>query len=138
MKRKFLMVAAIVLIFGVGLLGGRGVSALLAWATTPAPITWGDQTALLQRADAERVLFTLSTCPYCLQARSWLNEHDVRFKELVVDTSPEAQRLFDEIKEKAVPVLVTRDQLIRGFTADAYLAALATPPRSAAASSGAR
>lgn len=47
--------------------------------------------------------------------------------------------MFDEIKEKAVPALITRNQLIRGFATDAHQAALVTPSQSSATqSSGAR
>jgi glutaredoxin 3 len=120
MLRKFLWIALVALVFGAGVFGGRGANALVAWITTPPTVTHGDRSDLLKRADAERVLFSLSTCPFCKQARAWLDDHHVRYKELVIDTSPAAQRLFDELKEQGLPVLVTQDRLIRGFAPEAY------------------
>jgi glutaredoxin len=122
--RKLLWSLAIALIFVVGVFGGRGAIALVQWASTPDPVAFGDQTALLQRVDAEVVLFSLSTCPYCKQAHAWLTENRIPFKELVVDQSASAQNIFDELKEPGLPVLVARDRLIRGFSADAYAEAL--------------
>jgi glutaredoxin 3 len=134
MLRKFLWVAAIALVFGAGVFGGRGANALVAWITTPPTVAHGDRSDLLKRADAERVLFSLSTCPFCKQARAWLKDHQVSFKELVIDTSPAAQRLFDELKEQGLPVLVTQDRLIRGFAPEAYAEtfAIADVPKEAA------
>ncbi|MDZ4814452.1 MAG: glutaredoxin family protein [Pseudomonadota bacterium] len=124
MARKTLLVCVVVLIFGLGVFGGRGASAVVRWINTPTPVAFGDRSALLQRADAPLLLFSLSTCPYCLQARAWLQEHQVPFKELVVDKSPQAQSLFDELKESGLPVLVTGDRLIRGFQPSAYADAI--------------
>ncbi len=124
MLRKLIWPIAILLIFAAGVFGGRGASALVHWVSTPAPVAFGDQSSLLQRVDADVVLFSLSTCPYCTQARGWLNEHKVPFKELVVDHSPSAQSLFDELKEPGLPVLITKDRLIRGFASSAYAEAV--------------
>jgi glutaredoxin 3 len=125
MSRKLLSVIAILLVFGAGVFGGRGATALMQWIDAQEPVSLGDHGALLRRADAEVILFSLSTCPYCRQARDWLDAHHVPFKELVVDTDAQAQSLFDALKEEAVPVLVTRDRMIRGFEADAYAQAVA-------------
>ena len=131
MVRKLWWSLAITLIFAAGVVGGRGATALVRWISTPDPVAFGDQSSLLQRVDAEVVLFSLSTCPYCKQAQAWLTENQIPFKELVVDQSPTAQRIFDELKEPGLPVLVARDRLIRGFSADAYARALAPIARQA-------
>lgn len=125
MSRKLLSVVAIVLIFATGVFGGRGATALMQWIDSPERVSLGDHGTVLRRADGEVILFSLSTCPYCRQARTWLEAHHVRFKELIVDTDAQAERLFDELKEEGVPVLVTRDRMIRGFDADAYAQAIA-------------
>jgi glutaredoxin len=124
MLRKLIWPVAILLIFAAGVFGGRGVGALMQWMSTPAPVAFGDQSSLLRRVDADVVLFSLSTCPYCTQARAWLNANQVPFKELVVDHSPSAQSLFDELKEPGLPVLITRGRLIRGFESLAYAEAV--------------
>lgn len=131
MARKLIWVVAVALIFGLGVFGGRSAGTLIGWITTPAPVAFGDRSPLLQRADAEHVLFSLSTCPYCKQARAWLVERGIPFKELVIDQSPAAQALFDELKESGLPVLVTRDRLIRGFEPVAYAEAFKLPTTAA-------
>ncbi len=136
MSRKIVLLLVFVLIFVVGVFGGRGASAVVRWINTPTPVAFGDRSALLQRADAPLLLFSLSTCPYCLQARDWLHQHQVPFKEMVVDKSPQAQSLFDELKESGLPVLVTGDRLIRGFQPNAYADAMLDRSKSRSASQG--
>lgn len=125
MASKLWWSLAIALIFAAGVFGGRGATALVQWISTHDPVAFGDQSSLLRRVDAEVVLFSLSTCPYCKQAHAWLTENHIPFKELVIDQSASAQSIFDELKEPALPVLVAHDRLIRGFSADAYAQALA-------------
>ena len=127
MRSKLTLTFAILVLFSAGVLGGRGVSAWLHWATVLPGVSHADHRPLLRRANADLLLFSLSTCPHCRNARSWLEQHQLPFTELVVDTSLPAQQLFDELKEPALPVLVTRDRLIRGFDPGAYAEATAGP-----------
>jgi len=123
MRKILIVIAATAAIFSAGALAGYGGSALLHWWRTPAPLAQGDYSSLLRRAEAPTVLFSLSTCPYCKQARAWLVAHQVPFEELLVDQDTSAKRLFDELNEPGLPVWITEERLVRGFDSDAYAAA---------------
>jgi len=125
MRSKLVLIFAILVLFCAGVFGGRAVGAWLQRASMPPAVSHGDHKALLQRANADLLLFSLSTCPHCRNARAWLERHQLPFTELVIDTSPPAQRLFDELKEPALPILITRDRLVRGFEPGAYADATA-------------
>jgi glutaredoxin 3 len=123
--RRYFGWLALLLVFPVGALAGYGAKALMHWVSTPAIVEFADRSALLERTDAELLLFSVSTCPYCRKAREWLTANSVPFKEMMVDESVEAQKLFDELDESGVPVLVLRDRVIRGFVTKEYAEALA-------------
>ncbi len=120
MRRVMTWMFGLVGLFAAGAFAGYGGSMLVAQFRAPEPVVRADHQALLTKADAEILLFSLSTCPYCTQAREWLLANNLPFKELVVDQSASAKSLFDELGEPALPVLVTPDRLVRGFAESAY------------------
>lgn len=124
--RKFLLaVLGLIGLFAAGAFAGYGGSMLVAQLNAPEPVLKANHRELLAQADAQILLFSLSTCPYCKQAREWLQSNQLPFKELVIDQSVDAKRIFDQLDEPALPVLVTRDRLVRGFSASAYAEASA-------------
>jgi glutaredoxin 3 len=120
MRRILLVLLALIGLFAAGAFAGYGGSMLVAHLNAPQPVLKADHRALLAQADADILLFSLSTCPYCKQAREWLQSKQLPYKELVIDQSDEAKRIFDQLDEPALPVLVTGDRLVRGFSAAAY------------------
>jgi glutaredoxin len=108
----------------LGTLGGRAVSQWAPWREPEVSIVAADHSALLREMQSDWVLFSLSTCRYCADARAWLGSHDVAFVELVVDTTPDAQRRFESLGEPALPVFVGAAGHVRGFVPDAYVALL--------------
>ncbi len=127
MRKVLMVVLGLVGLFAAGAFAGYGGSMLVAQLRSPVPVVKADYRALLAEADADGqiLLFSLSTCPYCKQAREWLLANDLPFKELVVDQSESAKLLFDQLGEPALPVLVTQDRLVRGFAESAYAEAAA-------------
>ena len=60
-------------------------------------------------------LYGTSTCHFCAKARTYLTEHRIPFNDMLVDQSPEANRLFDQLNEDGVPVLVSKTKLVSGY-----------------------
>lgn len=120
MRRTLAILVALTVALLLGVFGGRALSKLGATAFAPSPVVHADHAALLDEARAERILFTLSTCPFCRDARAWLGQHRIDHVELEVDTSSDAQRLFARLGEPALPVLVGRDRRVRGYVPAAY------------------
>ncbi len=61
-------------------------------------------------------VYTNSSCPYCTRVKSFLKEHDIKFKEINISTYPSAAK---ELKEKTgqtgVPVILAGNHKIVGF-----------------------
>ena len=50
---------------------------------------------------ADVVLYTLSTCPFCIRAKRLLDGRNVAYREVVVDADPEARReVLDEARAR--------------------------------------
>lgn len=120
MKLKGIVVVALFLVAGAlsgTLLGPR----LGAWMHPPVaakpPVETGDYASYIKAAGTPVVMLSLSTCPYCKQAREYFAAHDIAYTDYVIDQSPDAMRMFNELKEKGTPVIITRHHIMRGFYA---------------------
>ncbi|MBL3284440.1 Glutaredoxin [Rickettsiales endosymbiont of Paramecium tredecaurelia] len=62
------------------------------------------------------VIYTLSTCPYCLKAKNLLDSKNVKYQEIIVDNYTKEQR--DELIKKhgmrTFPQIFINDELIGG------------------------
>lgn len=92
----------------------------------PPEFTVADNRAFFADAGAEVVMFSDSQCPWCNKTRDYLRARNVRFREYVVDTSPEAMARYArlDIEVVAVPVLLIGDRRIVGYREAAFAEAL--------------
>lgn len=93
---------------------------------TAAPLT-GEQIAALAAGvrEGDVVMYTTTECPYCGQARSWLNGHGIAFKDCNMSNERSCARELDAHGGDGVPYLVVRGHHMRdGFDSDELLAAL--------------
>jgi len=61
------------------------------------------------------VLYTMTNCPHCHTAKSYLDQHNVTYRLCNVKT-PAGQKEFRKTGMRAVPVLKVGDQLLNGFS----------------------
>lgn len=85
--------------------------------------------ALAQLAAAvqpdEVVMYTTTHCPYCAQARSWLNQHGFAFTECDAEKSQECSRQLQAYGGTGVPYLVVRGKHMKnGFEQDEFVSLL--------------
>ena len=65
-------------------------------------------------------LFMAQWCGYCKQAKSYLAEKGIAYREYDIDT-PDGMRAFVEAGERrGIPVLLTNGQRVQGFSRQAY------------------
>jgi glutaredoxin len=110
---------------GVGLWAGPRLKGLYEDASRELPYVNGNYEAIYRQAGKPVVMFSKSTCPYCAHARELLTNEHVEFAELVVDQSPEAQRWFETLGGKGVPLLFIGERRIVGFREDLIRTSLA-------------
>ncbi|QYF95486.1 glutaredoxin family protein [Massilia sp. PAMC28688] len=84
------------------------------------PSRSGDFSAHVDKLPQRVTLYGTTTCQYCQTARDYLKQAGIPFNDQVIDTSPSASTMFEQLSETSVPVLVVRDKLIVGFNATEY------------------
>ena len=66
---------------------------------------------------AKVVIYTKSSCPFCVRAKDLFGRKGVKFEEIYLDDRPEE---YAELKKKTglmtVPQIFINDQLIGGFS----------------------
>ncbi len=94
--------------------------ATTAW--TPADIK-----ALADRARPEEVvIYSTSRCPYCAEAKAWLQQNGFGFEECNMDVDKRCEREFVDFGGNGTPYLVVRGQHMKdGFDAREFLTLLA-------------
>jgi len=60
-------------------------------------------------------LYSTRNCPYCQQARRYLQNKGVRFQEFDIQKNIRAQRALAGMGARAVPVIMIGDNRVDGF-----------------------
>jgi glutaredoxin-like YruB-family protein len=61
-------------------------------------------------------IYSTPTCPYCKQAKEFMREHNVAFKDVdVASDSKAAQEMIEKTGQMGVPVIEVGSELIVGF-----------------------
>lgn len=117
-----------------------GLAALagLVWLGSEALSDWQQgRAAEAIRQHSQRVqitLYTTADCPYCARARSWLQSHQVRWKECPVESDLACGRAYAAQGSPGVPLLQVGRHWQLGFQPTALAEALrAQAPRDPAA-----
>ncbi len=94
-------------------------------------LNWGSVHALLvSRPDFAAqhvepvVMYSTDWCGNCKMTRAYLRENNIPFFEYDVDKSPEGQRQYKALQGNGVPLLLVKNNVIRGFNPQAIQDAL--------------
>ena len=61
-------------------------------------------------------VFSTTTCPWCIQAKDYLKEKGIHFKNIDVSEDAEwAKKMFDKSHQMGVPQLWIDDEVVVGF-----------------------
>ena len=62
-------------------------------------------------------IYTTSTCPYCVQAKQYLQQRGIQYKELNVAENKEAlKEMTDLTGRRSVPVIACGNDVLVGFS----------------------
>lgn len=113
--------------FNIGLFSGTAVLALVIGSQLPAllkkvgPATRGsDYSMHVSQLPHKLTLYGTTTCPHCAKAREFLSQAGIPFNDLNIDQSKAAEKAYQRLGEKYVPILVSEKKLVVGFDQKAY------------------
>jgi glutaredoxin len=72
-----------------------------------------DETTLNPRPDV--IMLGAWWCPYCRQARRYLEDNEISYCEYDMERSDEGKRLYNQVNGQAIPILLIGDYQINGF-----------------------
>jgi len=62
------------------------------------------------------MVYSTSTCPYCIRAKEFLKQHSIDFEDIDVSTNQEkAQEMMQRSGQMGVPVIDINGEIIVGF-----------------------
>jgi mycoredoxin len=74
--------------------------------------------------DQDVIMYATSWCPYCKKMRAWFSENNIRYFEYDIEKSDTGRRQFEALGGRGVPLVLVRDQLIKGYNPGAVKRAL--------------
>jgi glutaredoxin len=72
-----------------------------------------DETTLNPKPDV--IMLGAWWCPYCTQARKYLQYNEISYCEYDMERTDEGKRLYKEVNGQAIPILLIGDYQINGF-----------------------
>lgn len=62
------------------------------------------------------IIYSTHHCPYCILAKNFLKENNIKFEEIYVDDEPEkAKEMIKKSGQLGVPQIEINNQMIIGF-----------------------
>lgn len=61
------------------------------------------------------IIYTTTTCPYCHQAKEYLDSKEIKYIDEDVSDPKNAQKMIDKSGQMGVPVLDIEGKIIVGF-----------------------
>jgi glutaredoxin len=78
-----------------------------------------------QQHEEEVVLYATSWCGYCKKTREYLRANNIPYFEYDIETSVEGHRQYKALQGNGVPLLLVKNDVIRGYNPPAIKKALA-------------
>jgi mycoredoxin len=120
MKIMIKNIFGLVVVLALGIATGNGVQHVRDQIDVRRSASGaGDYSTLIGQGDAPVVLFGTSTCPYCKQARAYLDQHGIRYRDIDVQTA-DGNALFSQYQGNGVPLLLTANMRLQGFLEPQY------------------
>lgn len=71
------------------------------------------------------IVYSTSTCPYCIMVKDFLKEHNIKFEDInVAEDKKAAQEMVKKSGQSGVPVIDINGEIITGFDKDKIKKAL--------------
>lgn len=72
--------------------------------------------SFLNQSNPRVILYTTAWCQYCKQARNYMRNHGVPYREYDVETSEKGRSDFKKLNGRGVPLILVGDKRMDGFS----------------------
>lgn len=96
-----------------------------AWSLSATPSIADTSASEAAKPAVDVIMYTTSTCGYCVKARSWFTERNVSWDERDIETSESARAEWIAQGGVGTPLILINGTRISGFSVDALTAELA-------------
>lgn len=66
------------------------------------------------------ILYSTASCKFCKKARTFMNQHNIAFREHDINRDARAKREHKRLGGRGVPLLTKGQQTLQGFSAERY------------------
>jgi len=98
---------------------GAGILLAMEWRTW-----WYTLAPPPDYSHGKVLLYATDWCPYCEKTRALLQQRQIAYQEVNIETSTEAQAQYQRLAGKGVPVLLISGEVVRGYNEKRITAAL--------------
>ncbi|MEN9868714.1 MAG: Glutaredoxin [Pseudomonadota bacterium] len=85
-------------------------------APTPTVLSSDVAKQVFKDGASDLVLFASTTCDYCKAGIQMLNKAGAHYKVYYIDQDTQARKTYESMNTKGVPVLISKQQYIIGFS----------------------
>lgn len=69
---------------------------------------------------AKVIVYSTTTCPACMMAKTWLNSHKIKFQDInVQEDMNKAREMIEKSGQMGVPVIEVDGKIVVGFDREA-------------------
>lgn len=76
----------------------------------------GDYQSIIEKAGTEIVIITATSCGVCKKLKEFLQESKLDYKEYNIQVEDEARLIFSKFETSSVPILITKDTAMIGYS----------------------
>jgi len=76
----------------------------------------GEYANLFPSSDIQVLLLSTQSCQYCESTRAYFKSNNIKFLNLDIQKSEDAAKKFKLLKGQGVPIVISRNQIIRGYS----------------------
>ena len=69
-----------------------------------------------QYPSSKVTLYATKNCGYCRLTRTFFRRHNIRYREIDIETSREGYRQYRALGSRGVPVVVVQDEVMHGYS----------------------
>lgn len=131
LKSVSIHIATVALAIAIGIpIGGVLLKQFRTTPTAPTPVAMAEnqENLLFKDIKEDLIVFADTKCNYCKDGVQLLDKFGVNYRIYYIDQDAKAKKAFDSLKTEGVPVLISKNQYVTGFSPSVWESFLKAAP----------